>query len=212
MYNFKKLKQKREVNYMMVFKRKQIIVLSLILMLVVAGYLQYSYNKSSDSISIKETGKLGEAVYVDNQDTTTAKGQSDVKSTDDQKAQTEPAASKKAIDYFSQTKMDKEVARSKDVDAMKQITSDVNASKDDKAKAYDKMMALVNDSEKEMRIEALIKEKGFNDAIALFGDDGSIDVVVETPSLSSAQTAQIADIVSRQANIDIGKVSVKNVF
>ena len=36
---------------MMVFKRKQIVVLSLVLMIVVAGYLQYSYNKNGESVS-----------------------------------------------------------------------------------------------------------------------------------------------------------------
>jgi len=61
---------------MMVLKRKQIVVLSLILMIVVAGYLQYSYNNSgssgndSDDISVsqfdEETESLGEAWYVDN--------------------------------------------------------------------------------------------------------------------------------------------------
>ena len=69
---------------MMVLKRKQVVVLSLILMIIVAGVLQYSYNKSSTSvnewddisvdnsyedIAIEETEeddvRLGEAVYVD---------------------------------------------------------------------------------------------------------------------------------------------------
>ncbi len=51
---------------MMVFKRKQIVVLSLVLMIVVAGYLQYSYKKSSISVNSKDNEKLGEAVYVEN--------------------------------------------------------------------------------------------------------------------------------------------------
>ena len=50
---------------MMVFKRKQIVILALILMIVVAGYLQYSYRQGSTSANTE--GKLGEAVYVDNE-------------------------------------------------------------------------------------------------------------------------------------------------
>jgi len=52
---------------MMVLKRKQIVVLSLILMIVVAGYLQYSYNNSgssgndSDDISVSQFDEETEA-------------------------------------------------------------------------------------------------------------------------------------------------------
>lgn len=197
---------------MMVLKRKQIVVLSLVLMIVIAGYLQYSYNKSSSTpASSKDTGRLGEAVYVDSKDLT-SKDQKDSKDNKDTAKSKAPAASKQANDFFTQTKMEKQVTRSKDVEAMKQITEDINAAKDVKSKAYEKMMKIVDSAEKEMRIESLIKEKGYNEAIALFGDDGSIDVIVEVPTLTSAQTAQISDIVSRQANLSIDKIHIKNMF
>lgn len=42
---------------MMVFKRKQIIILALILLIVVAGYLQYSYRQGNTSADSE--GRLG---------------------------------------------------------------------------------------------------------------------------------------------------------
>ena len=60
-------------------------------------------------------------------------------------------------------------------------------------------MQIIENSEKEMRIETLIKEKGYKDVVVLFGSDGSVDVVVKAPSLTSVQVAQIADIASRHA-------------
>jgi len=74
------------------------------------------------------------------------------------------------------------------------------------------MIALVENADKEMRIETLIKEKGFSDAVALFADDGSIDIIVKAPSLTTAQTAQIADIVSRQAKVAIVDIHIKKLF
>ncbi|MCX7923264.1 MAG: SpoIIIAH-like family protein [Clostridia bacterium] len=193
---------------MMVFKRKQIVVLSLVLMIVVAGYLQYSYNRSSTTVSGKESERLGEAVYVEDEGLA-EKGESEAST---QKSGKSVSASKQANDFFTQAKMDKDITRSKDIESMKQITKDTNASKDVKSKAYEKMMKMVESSQKEMKIEMLVKEKGFDDAVALFGDDGSIDIIIKSPNLTSAQTAQIADIAARQANVEFEKIHVKNIF
>lgn len=204
----------------MAFRRKQIVVLSLVLMIVVAGYLQYSFKKNSSEVSGKDSGKLGEAVYVDNKvigsdEQKTAKISKESignESSKDNKAQKAVVASKETNDFFTQAKMDRQISRSKSKDALKVITEDVNASKDIKNKAYDQMMKIVQNSEKEMKVEALLKEKGFSDVVALFGDDGSIDIVIKAPNLSSAQTVQITDVVTRQANLDVGKLHIRNIF
>jgi stage III sporulation protein AH len=188
---------------MMVFKRKQIVVLSLVLMIVVAGYLQYSYKKSSVSVSESEEHRLGEAVYVDNNEPELESSKVEIES--------EPA-SKQANDYFAQAKLDRESIRGKDADALKAITEDANADQEVKAQAYEKMMRIVENSQKEMRIETLVKKIGFEEVVALFGDDGSIDIIVKAPSLTSAQTAQIADIAARQAKVDMTQIYVKSIY
>ena len=190
---------------MMVFKKRQIVVLSLILMIVVAAYLQYNYKKNSDSADNSNNGKLGEAVYVDNAD---AAGQWDA----GEKALKSLSASKQANDFFAQVKLEKETARSKGEESLAGITNDGNASKEVKNEAYQQMMKIIGNSDKEMRMENLIKEKGFEDAVTFFADDGSIDVVVKAPSLTSAQTAQIADIVSRQAGVSMDKIHIRNIY
>jgi len=181
------------------FRRKQIVVLSLVLMIVVAGYLQYSYKSSSTSAEKGRTGEMGEAVYVD--------------STIIEDSETyDVPVSQDAEEFFAQAKLDKEITLSRDTDMLKQITEDVNASDEIKAEAYEKMMKLIDRSQIESRIETLIRERGFKDAIALMGEEGSIDIIVKTPSLTSAETAQIADIVSRHANIDIENIKIKNIY
>lgn len=182
-------------------QRKQIIVLSLVLMLVIAGYLQYSYNKSSQ-FSEEDSAQIGDAVYVDNV------SKVDVAS-GDQKAVT---ASKETNNYFAQTKMDREVSRDKDIETMKGITNDQLASKEAKAKAQEKMLKIVDLNKKEANIESLIKGKGFSDAIALFADDGSVDIVVKAPAISKSDAAKIADIVVRQGNVPFEKIVIKPMF
>jgi len=190
---------------MMVFKRKQIVVLSLVLMIVVAGYLQYSYKKSGESLNAgNSSDKPGEAVYVD----TSVVSEENMTDAVSQ----EKEASKQANDFFTQSKLEKEITRSKDEDALKEITKDVNANAEAKSKAYDQMMGIVSNNEKEMRIEILIKQRGYSDALVLLGEDESMDITIKSPTLNSQQVAQVVDIASRQANVNIKNIKVKNIY
>lgn len=195
----------------MVFKRKQIVILALILMIVVAGYLQYSYKQGSTSAGT-EAGKLGDAVYVDNQIENQGIAGVEDETSNNVKSQQNVSASKMANDFFAQAKMDKEQSRGKSNESLKAITEDVNASKETRNKAYDQMMAIVDKADKEMRIETLINKMGFSDCVALFADDGSIDIIVKTPSLTNAQTAQITDIVARQGKVTVDNIHIRKLF
>lgn len=203
-----------------ILKKRQIIALSLVIMIVVAGYLQYTYNNSGYSKADEEAGRLGEAVYVDNQDIDDVSSEkaSEVdeiivdttKSTE--ASSSDLVASKEAEDYFAQTKLEREISRSKETDKLGSIAAEESVNDEIRNQAYQKMMAIIDNSDKEMKIEALIKKEGFADVIAFFADDGSIDIIVKAPSLSSAQVAQIADIVTRHANVDMDKITVKQKF
>lgn len=189
---------------MMVFKRKQVVILSLVLIILVVGFLQYSYNKSSSSLDADKSGNMGAAVYVDNQDV----DQADKENT----TRTNQSASQEANQYFAQAKLEKDMTRDKNKDSLKDIANDPNADSKSKKAAYDAMTAMSVKNELEMRLENLIVNKGFSECIAIIGDNGGIDIVVKAPSLDTAKTAQIADIVSRQANIPPTKVVISNKF
>lgn len=195
----------------MVLKRKQIVILALILLIVVAGYLQYSYRQGNTSADSE--GRLGEALYVDNEiyNEGMAGSGSDLAEEDfgDQKNVT---ASKMANDYFIQAKMDKEQSRSEAAESLRTIAEDVNISAEVREEAQTRMMALAETLEKESRIEILINKMGFEDSFILFADNGSVDIIVKTPSLTSSQAAQITDIVMRQADVDVEDIHISTMF
>jgi len=218
----------------MVFKRKQLVVLSLVLMIVIAGYLQYSYKNSSVSvndladsdildgeIADSDAPRLGEAVYVDNSDFISSEvdGKKDDSDKNDEKKDEKEKDSKKTVQaskqansFFAQAKIDKDLTRGKNKDELEDITKDPNSSKDLKSQASEKILALIDKSEKEMAIESLIKEKGYSDVVVFMADDGSLDIVVKTESLSDIEATQIADIAARQANVVISDVHVRDIF
>ena len=59
------------------------------------------------------------------------------------------------------------------------------------------MIALTDMAEKETAAEILLEAKGFNDVVVSISGSG-VDVVVNAPSLTDAQRAQIEDIVTRK--------------
>ena len=205
---------------MMVFKRNQIVVLSLVLVILVAGYLQYTYKKGSTANS---ASRLGEAVYVENPTVAdTDSGDADTvaanaaANSDKSTAGTSKAsdgksaeASKAGADSFALTKLEREQSRSQSADSLKAIANDETASKDVRDTANEQRIKLIQVAEKEARIEALIKDKNFDDAAVTFADDGSIDIVVKTSQLSSAQCTQIADIAARQAKVSMDLIHVR---
>jgi len=194
---------------MTVFKRKQVVALTLVLLIVVAGYLQYSYKKSSTASSDEDTGKIGEATYVDNSDME----DSEYIVIDDTEEENNAAtASKEANDLFAEAKLNRETLRSKNESALKEILEDETASQEAKEAANQKIIEMVERTEQELRIETLIKNKGFEDALALFADDGTLDICVKAPALTASDVAKITDIASRQANIDISNITVKNIY
>ena len=111
----------------MVLKRKQIVILALILLIVVAGYLQYSYRQGSTSADSE--GRLGEALYVDSDIYNDEMFGSDSDLADEGFGdQVNITASKMANDYFIQAKMDKEQSRSEAADSLKAIVEDATVS------------------------------------------------------------------------------------
>lgn len=188
---------------MTVIKRKQIVVLSLVTMILVAGYVNYSYKKSSVAVIDKESRRLGEAVFVDTKDTSIQKS-----------TQPKDKAAKANVqtnDFIAKMKLDRDIKTDKDVSALKDITKDKNASEETKKKAYDQIMKISKNQEVSNKIENLINEKGYSEVLALFGEDGSLDIYVKSQDLNSVQVAQISDIASRQANIQISNIHIKNV-
>jgi stage III sporulation protein AH len=194
---------------MMVFKRKQIVILALILLIVVAGYLQYSYKQGSTA---EVDGKLGEAVYVDNEIYNEGFEGSEFDVSENIDDQSNVTASKMASDYFVQARLDKEQSRSEAAESLKAIAEDINASTEIKDEAHSKMIAIVENTEKEARIETLINKMGFEESFILFADNGSVDIVIKAPSLTTAQTAQITDIVTRQADVDVSDIHIRTLF
>lgn len=167
----------------MVLKKKTIVIITLILLIVAAGYVSSKYGKP-----IKVNNDVDEMNDLSNNETATN--------------------ATVAAGFFVDAKLSRESQRTSSKQTLKEIIDNTNSSKEAKAKAENQMLSLINYSEKEMIIEALIKSKGFDDALVLL-DENSANITVKTKQLSSDEVNFIKNIVCRETNITASKIMVQ---
>lgn len=171
-----------------VFGKGQIAVTAMVLALAAAIWLNMKYTPSS-------TKYLGEASYVSNT------------SDDSGAVQTSAKADADDTDYFSKTKKERENVRKEAQEEIEETLKSDKLTDDDKKSAIAKVEEIAGRMESESNIEALLKAKGFDKALAVISDTG-ISVVVKSEGLTSAQTLQIQDIVTSETNIPLSNIKI----
>ena len=194
-------------------KRKQIIVLGLVLVIISVGILQYSYGGFGESANVSgldglaldegaDLEGIGSAVYVNDVNT-------DV--TNEALAQAQ-----KPSGFFTEERLERDKARSKQKDELKAIAQATDGSVSTSStlsstQAQERLVEVIKRSEAESTIETLIKQRGFEDALAYVSDTGNVDVIIKASSLSAKEVALISDIVVRHADCSMENITVKNV-
>lgn len=191
-------------------KRKQIVVLGLVLVIISVGILQYNYNSSGESakldLALDQGTDLedipGAAVYVENSDTAVI---------DEAVAQAE-----QAVGFFAEARMERDKARSRQKDELKVLAQAADGTVATSAgmhslEAQEQLLAIIRRAEAESTVETLVKQKGFEDALAYMSDTDNVDIIVKASSLTSQDVAQISDIVVRHADVTMDRITVKNV-
>lgn len=191
-------------------KRKQIVVLGLVLVIISVGILQYNYNSSGESakldLALDQGTDLedipGAAVYVENSDTAVI---------DEAVAQAE-----QAVGFFAEARMERDKARSRQKDELKVLAQAADGTVATSAgmnslEAQEQLLAIIRRAEAESTVETLVKQKGFEDALAYMSDTDNVDIIVKASSLTSQDVAQISDIVVRHTDVTMDRITVKNV-
>ncbi len=180
--------------------RKYVTMLALVLALAVAVYLNWRFTQIDQSAqmpddaqiaaaesSTGQTTNYGDAMFVSN-------GSSD------------------AGEYFAEVRLDRAQSRDEALDALQEALSNTELSDAEKTALTAQLTAVAQSISLEADIEALIKSKGFSDCVA-FISDGSIKILVPAPEsgLTTAQVAQITEIVLSQTDIPAENISIVEV-
>lgn len=190
-----------------VFKKNQVIIAALAVMIAAAGYLNYSGRLFPDKEKSSETGSevaSQELLDISQEDSQSAS--SDIKSQDgDDEAQTSTPGEAvltggDATSIVSQAKITREQVRAKNKESLQEIIDNKQLTGEQKKKAVNEMVELTKIAEKEAAAETMLSAKGFTDSVVSLSEE-SADVVVNAKELSEANRAQIEDIVIRKTGM-----------
>ncbi len=167
----------------MIFRRKQLTLIMLAVLICFAGYLNFSYGNTENTSEVSE-GYMGEAKLVGNM------GEEAYED-----------------DFFSSARLERESGRSKSIETFNAIINNENTDTTSKMTAQQGILELADNTETESAIENLIKARGFEDAVCYI-NNSQANVVVKAESLDEAQVALITEIVTEQTSIPSEKIKV----
>lgn len=189
------------------FRKNQIIVTILAVLIAVAGYLNYADNK----IKWGEAKEAGNRTYDDiYKNDSLASGNGDIESMDGEENVTEQESSEpgEAVltngtslgSYMVQARLSREQTRSKNKETLLEVINNDTITDNEKKKAVKSMVKLTEYNEVENNIETLLKAKGFEDVIVTISDEQA-DVIVGGSDIDDAKRAQIEDVIRRKTKI-----------
>ena len=181
----------------MVIKKRGAVYSVIALMLCVAVYLNWSYNRDPDAAAASTDGKnLGETQLVSNTDILP-----------DTEAVLGPTPTEE--DFFAEARLSRQKARDEAVTILNATISNQNATDEAKNNAQATLSALSDSAVKEARIESLVIAKGYKDCVVFINDNGVKVIIPKQPNgLQSQDTAKIKDIVISETGVTADKINI----
>lgn len=210
------------------FKKNQIIIYTIALMLVVAGYLNYTTNNdsinsamqtSSSEEELTQMANIGDAQLVssnavdennntsDNNIVENTTSTQNIVSNDTVKTSTTNV--KNSNDYFTTSKLERDTMYSQILETYEKVLNSSNSLETQKQSATDEITKINNTKNSIMICENLIQTKGFENSI-IFVNGDSISVVIRADTLSKEQVAQVQNIISREMNAKVENIHISN--
>jgi len=200
---------------MLVLKKKEIVAAALVVLIGVAGYLNWSYQDTvrvTDGADYIETGKkLGEAQYVNADADSVAENSSneeiakaDVKKQEKEQTENEAVTTD---DYFAQAKMEKESSRSKALEILNKTAENESFDEETRKNAQQKILDMAANAEKETVIESVAKAKGYNN-ISVYIDGESADIIVDKENFGEQDAAVLKEITAEQLGIAPSNIKI----
>lgn len=219
---------------MKLFKKNQVVIYVIALMLVVAGYLNFTANgdlksavqTASSEEELDKMANIGDAQLVSSTaiggENTTGENISSTsnsisenntsennKISDNSTMSTSSSVSKNDKDYFSTSKLDRDTMYSQMLETYENILNSNNSLETQKQSASEEIKKINNIKNSIMICENLIKTKGFDDVV-IFVNGESVSVIVEDEQLDTEEVAKIQNIISRELNAKVENIHISN--
>ena len=196
------------------FKKSEIAIYAISLMLVAAGYFNYStFNQKTEETYSEDVGNIseqyanvGDAVLVSNNETENVTDENTKTTTSS--SETTETKTENETDYYANAKLNRDKMYAEMISNYEKIINNPNASEAQKSIATQEITKINNTKNAIMISENLIGKKGFNNCVILV-NDGSVNVVVNVQGgLNKENVAKLQNIVSRELKVEIDNIHI----
>ena len=221
---------------MFALKRNQVIITALVIMICVAGYLNYI--DSQNSMAVTDAGydltaggevsaivlddTTGQNVEVINTSANNSGGIPEIATGADTSGtsgtnagDSEPGTavfvnSSSDSSFFVQAKLNREQDRAKQKEDMTALINTADIDETKKAECAESIIKITNRAESEAATEAALEAKGFGESYVRI-DDNWVEVIIVKSVLTDQELAQLEDIVTRLTGATIETMRVSSV-
>lgn len=217
---------------MKVLKRNQLIVLVVSLMLITAGYLNFTTNQeniATSTIADRSDTAIGDAEFVSTipheenkleensltedsniveNDSNNIEQENSVETSVNEQNKAENK-SDESNNYFITSKLDRNTMYSELLETYQEMYNNTNATAEQKQEALKKINDINNTKNAIMIAENLILAKNFENVV-IFANEGSVSVVIKAEELKQEEVAQIQNIVSRELDVGAEIIHISN--
>ena len=196
------------------FKKSEIAIYAISLMLVAAGYFNYStFNQKTEETYSEDVGNIseqyanvGDAVLVSNNETENVTDENTKTTTSS--SETTETKTENETDYYANAKLNRDKMYAEMISNYEKIINNQNASEAQKSIATQEITKINNTKNAIMISENLIGTKGINNCVILV-NDGSVNVVVNVQGgLNKENVAKLQNIVSRELKVEIDNIHI----
>ncbi len=217
---------------MKLFKKNQVVVYVIVLMLMVAGYLNYTNNTENqtsvetamqmEAVDDMQLADIGDATLVNSNDVVTENMDNMEKSNTISNETTNEVTSENDItgdntttqtssnntdDYFVKSKLERDTMYSQMIETYEKVLNS-NHSLETQRQAATQEIQKINDTKNSIMIcENLIRTKGFENSV-IFVNGDSISIIIGTTEMKQEEVAQIQNIISREMKAEIENIHI----
>ncbi len=190
--------------------KRNAVILTVLLFVGAAVYLNWAYNKSGDSADEALDAAYSETDAAVTETPSESDGSgAGLYYEDENGGEAGSALSQEQQDYFSTARLTRQQARDSALSALQTASQTEAASQETIDEALAAVTAMSGWSNVEAELESMIIAKGFADCVVYISDDG-INVLVPSDEvgLSSAAVARIKDVVTSETGMSAQQLTV----
>lgn len=214
-----------------ILKKNQVIISAIAIMLIAAGYMNYTANTKDAleasaladteayaqlgdatlvSANVTDNTTIGTAISTNTENTENIENSENTENTGNtENTEATQTSGSTSDEYFTESRLEREKMYSQMLESYQNILENSQISETQKEISQNEIKN-INDTKNAIMIaENLMKNKGFEDVV-IFVNGESISVIIKGAEITPEQIAQIQNIVSRELSAEVDNIHISN--